>query len=67
MGANGWTPERRKQQARAIHQWKPWERSTGPSSNAGKAKSALNRFAGGIRPQLRELARALRAQRRDLP
>ena len=26
--ANGWTPERRARQARAIRRWRPWEHST---------------------------------------
>ena len=63
---NGWTPERRQRQAAAIQQWRPWERSTGPKSETGKAKVARNAFKGGWRPQLRELARALREQREVL-
>lgn len=60
---NGWTPERRQRQAAAIQQWRPWERSTGPKSETGKAKVARNAFKGGWRPQLRELAQVLREQR----
>ena len=37
--SNGWTLERRARQAQAIRRWKPWERSSGPQSEAGKAKS----------------------------
>ena len=64
--ANGWTPERRARQADLIQRWKPWERSTGPKSAAGKARSKRNGWKGNPRGVLRELARALRAQRRRL-
>ena len=30
--ANGWTKERRAKQAMAIHNWEPWDRTTGPKS-----------------------------------
>lgn len=63
---NGWTPERRQRQAALVRTWKPWIRSTGPKSETGKAKVARNAFKGGWRPQLRELARALREQREVL-
>ena len=45
--ANGWTPERRAKQAAAIRTWKPWERSTGPVTEAGKASSSQNAFVHG--------------------
>lgn len=32
----GWFLERRARQAAAIHRWKPWSGSTGPTSAAGK-------------------------------
>ncbi|MBQ4853742.1 hypothetical protein IMW82_03485 [Rhodanobacter sp. B2A1Ga4] len=59
---NGWTPERRQRQAAAISQWKPWERSTGPRTVEGKAVAGRNGWKGGMRPMLRELAKALRGQ-----
>lgn len=34
---HGWTPERKARQAPLIHQWKPWEKSTGPKTDEGKA------------------------------
>lgn len=40
--ANGWTPERKARQAALIRTWKPWERSTGPKTAAGKASSSRN-------------------------
>jgi len=63
---NGWTPERQRRQSELIRQWRPWERSTGPRTAAGKAKSSRNAYRGGVRPMLRELAKLLREQRRAL-
>ena len=60
--SNGWTPERRARQAELIRRWRPWERSTGPKSQSGKAVVATNAFKGGTREVLRSLARALREQ-----
>ena len=42
--ANGWTDERRARQAQRIHEWKPWEKSTGAKTPEGKVKSAKNAF-----------------------
>ena len=64
--ASNWTPERRAKQSRAIHRWKPWEKSTGPKSPEGKAQSAMRGFKGGTRELLRELARMLREQNEAL-
>ena len=61
--ANGWTPERRQRQAELIKTWRPWEQSTGPTTDEGKARSAMNAWQGGIREQLRELAKGLRMER----
>lgn len=66
---NGWTPERRARQAELIRQWQPWAKSTGPTSEEGKVVASRNAYKGGFRPQLRELAKALKEQevwRRDL-
>ncbi|HDY96928.1 MAG TPA: hypothetical protein ENH72_00420 [Pseudomonas sabulinigri] len=60
--ANGWTPERRARQAELIRQNRPWERSSGPKSDEGKGKASRNAWKGGVRPQLRELSRALKDQ-----
>ena len=56
------TPEHRALRAQLIQRWKPWERSTGPKTPEGKAKSAMRGYKGGLRPAMRELAAALRQQ-----
>ena len=65
--ATPWTPERRARQAALIRTWRPWERSTGPKSPAGKAVSAGNAFKGGHGAKLRalkaEINALLRAER----
>ena len=64
--ANGWTPERRAKQAELIRQWQPWKNSTGPTSADGKATASQNAWKGGVRPQLREVAKVLREQEKLL-
>ena len=54
------TPEHRARQSEAIRRWKPWERSTGPKTGAGKRRAAMRGYKGGVRPKLREIAKALR-------
>ena len=57
--ANGWTLERRARQAVLVQTWKPWKQSTGPRTDEGKARTALNGDKGGIwrveREEIREL------------
>lgn len=60
------TPEHRAKRAEMIKDWKPWEKSTGPKSDPGKAKSAMRGYKGGLRGVLRSLARELKAQRNML-
>ena len=64
--ANGWTPARRERQAKLIRKWRPWEKSTGPKTKAGKEKISQNAYKGGSWKMLRELATALREQRKRL-
>jgi len=54
-----------RHQAELIRNWRPWERSTGPKTAAGKARASRNTDKGRTRPLLRELARALRRLRSD--
>lgn len=63
---NGWTPERCAKQAALIRTWNPWKQSTGPRTPEGKAASSMNAWKGGHREMLRELGRALTAQREAL-
>ncbi|OUL68693.1 hypothetical protein CA603_51545 [Paraburkholderia hospita] len=44
-----WTPEQRAAQAEKIKRWKPWERSTGPKTDDGKATSSSNALKHGMR------------------
>lgn len=56
------TPEHRAMRAELIRRWKPWEKSTGPKTEQGKAQSAMRGYKGGTREMLRELGRMLREQ-----
>lgn len=60
--ATTWTPERRARQAALIRTWRPWERSTGPTSPAGKAVSANNAYKGGFGAELRALRKEVNAE-----
>ena len=60
------TPEHRALRAELIRRWRPWENSTGPKSDEGKARSAMRGFKGGDRAMLREVARVLREQAETL-
>ena len=68
--ANGWTDERRARQAEAIWRWRPWEKSTGPKTDEGKAKASRNAYKGSEWHAVREMSKAmhamLRAQRKQL-
>lgn len=66
MAARNWTPEQRQQQAERIKTWKPWEQSTGPRTNEGKASASRNAWKGLHREMLRELARVLKGHRQAL-
>ena len=44
-----WTQEERERQSALIRNWKPWEQSTGPSTEAGKTPSAANAGKHGMR------------------
>lgn len=45
---NGWTLERRTRQAQAMRHWRPWERSTGPRTVEGAARSARSADRGAL-------------------
>lgn len=64
--ANGWTEARRAKQSEAIKRWKPWERSTGPQTAAGKSRSAQNAVThGATTSQAKEDRRRVSALLRD--
>ena len=63
--SNGWTPERRLQQAAAIRRWQPWSQSTGPRTASGKAKVARNADKSGQWREERELMKQLRQALRE--
>ena len=44
-----WTLAERERQAEAIRAWKPWERSTGPTTTKGKAIASGNATSHGMR------------------
>ena len=44
-----WTQEEKDRQAVLIRSWKPWDRSTGPSTEQGKKQSAKNATKHGLR------------------
>lgn len=60
MGSYTRTPEHRRLRAELIRKWRPWEKSTGPKTPTGKAKSSRNAYKGGTRALLRALAKLLR-------
>jgi hypothetical protein len=62
--AHGWTLARRARQAQAIRRWRPWARSTGPRTAAGKARSARNADRGGVWRTLRLMSKTLNAELR---
>ncbi|MBX2834485.1 MAG: hypothetical protein KTR28_05900 [Micavibrio sp.] len=44
-----WPEKRRQMQAKINNKTRPWEKSTGPKSDAGKAKSSANALKHGAR------------------
>lgn len=52
---SAWTPERRARQSEIIKATKPWEHSTGPKTEAGKAISSRNASASPQRVMLRTM------------
>ena len=47
----GWTPERRARQSARARETQPWRHATGPRSETGKARSAMNGLKHGHRSQ----------------
>ena len=59
---SGWSPERRARQAELIRAAKPWSKSTGPKTGAGKTRSAANALKHGYRS--RPFIERIREERR---
>lgn len=60
--AASWTPERRAKQAEAIRRWQPWNKSTGPRTKEGKARSSRNADKGIAEFEARILGVRLRVR-----
>jgi hypothetical protein len=52
-----WPPERRAKQAAKIRDDKPWEKSTGPRTEGGKARSSQNAYQYSSRSAIRAIGR----------
>lgn len=52
-----WSEDSRRSQSEAIYSNKPWEKSTGPTSDEGKARSSRNADKG--KTPLREIHRMI--------
>jgi hypothetical protein len=59
---SAWTPERRARQSEIIRQTKPWEHSTGPRTEAGKARSSRNAEMPEVFKELNQRLANLRKQ-----
>jgi len=57
MAARQWTQAQREKQSKLIHAWKPWEKSTGPVTERGKALASKNAVNYSLREILRYSSR----------
>ena len=55
-----WTSEARLKQAERIRALCPWTKSTGPRTEAGKARAARNAWKGGVRVIVAQYSQVLR-------
>lgn len=63
-----WTEERRQHARERIARVKPWERSTGPTTDEGKAISARNSLKHGLRAKpVINLQKKIHSISKDLP
>lgn len=47
--SDAWTQDRKAKQRKAIYAWRPWEKSTGPKTAAGRKAVARNAWKHGQR------------------
>jgi hypothetical protein len=57
MAARQWTQAQRERQAKLIHGWKPWEKSTGAVTERGKALASKNAINYSLREVMRYSSR----------
>ena len=64
LTTQGWSPERRAAQAARARSQKPWLKSTGPRTSAGKRRCRMNGLKHGHRSKnMRLLSRLLNVQK----
>lgn len=61
MSGAHWKPEHKQRQREAIQHWKPWERSTGPTTPEGKSRAAAKPGAWPVDAQSRDLMKRVHA------
>lgn len=70
MAARTWTQEQRRRQAEKIKLWQPWRQSTGPRTEAGKARASRNAYKDSpwraVEAELKAIRAVLREQRQVL-
>lgn len=59
---NGWTDERKAKQSAMIHQWQPWQYSTGAKTEQGKEVSKMNAKRITIHGLYRQACKLYRAK-----
>ena len=63
--SKSWTPERRAAQSARMKEQKPWLKTTGPKTEAGKAAVRLNALKHGLySAEMLALSKLLTAQAR---
>ena len=65
MPGRKWTAKQRKAQAESIRRSRPWDKSTGPRTTEGKAKTSQNALKHGVRSRVvMDYRRVVRENRR---